>query len=574
MKIKKLHLIAFLLCTANLAMAQTFAWAKTFGSTGNDNVNSISFDAAKNLYVVGSVGSATDFDPSVGVSILTAKNNDIFINKLDAAGNYLWSKLIGGTNNDGVTFSKSDNEGNLILTGYVYGAMNETTGEVTVGDALTHFICKIDASGNFIWIRTYTTAQDIGNLNISNFDIGPTGDIYLTGSFYGTQDLNPGTGILNFSSSGGTLVTDIYISKLDAAGNFIWAKTFGNEELERVYRIAVDAMENIYLTGNFVGKVDFDPGVGVTELSNDYYIAPMTGKTAFITKFDKNGNLSWAHSMYGKDTEGVELAVDKSGNVYASGIFQEKIDVNPGEAVDVRTVKKTGYYLCKLNTNGLFEWAHIYAMQIPRMQIDLNGDLYLAGSFYMNIGAFPGEVAVSLSAHGGYDIYVMKLKANGDRIWDARVGGRLEDYISAINIATNGDIYLTGVYRGEPILNPAVDKYDYQHPDVIRSIKHRSEFTKDVYVAKWTQVGVASDRTIKSTVGNDLYPNPTNGMLYLTEKVDRSSSLEVFNAQGQHIITHHKGVDAIDLTNFNSGIYFVRYTNADNRSVITKIVKQ
>lgn len=104
----------------------------------------------------------------------------------------------------------------------------------------------------------------------------------------GTADFNPGTGTANLTTAG---QSDIYISKLDADGNFLWAKRIGGNSWDDGSGISLDATGNIYVTGHFSGTVDFDPGAGTANLTSagNYDI--------FICKLDAAGNFLWAKKL-------------------------------------------------------------------------------------------------------------------------------------------------------------------------------------------------------------------------------------------------------------------------------------
>ena len=91
-----------------------------------------------------------------------------------------------------------------------------------------------------------------------------SGNVYTTGYFQGTVDFDPGAGTFNLTSAG---LQDIFISKLDAAGNFVWAKQLGGTLNDVGYSIALDTSGNVYTTGFFRDTVDFDPGAGTFNLT-------------------------------------------------------------------------------------------------------------------------------------------------------------------------------------------------------------------------------------------------------------------------------------------------------------------
>ena len=92
-----------------------------------------------------------------------------------------------------------------------------------------------------------------------------SGNVFTTGYFDNIVDFDPGAGTFNLTSVGST---DIFISKLDAAGNFVWAKQMGGTMDDRGQSIALDASGNVYTTGYFNGTADFDPGAGTFNLTS------------------------------------------------------------------------------------------------------------------------------------------------------------------------------------------------------------------------------------------------------------------------------------------------------------------
>ena len=75
-----------------------FEWAKAMGGTGFDLGYSIATDASGNVLTTGSFSGIGDFDPGAGTFNLTSAGlTEIFISKLDAPGNFVWAKQLGGT---------------------------------------------------------------------------------------------------------------------------------------------------------------------------------------------------------------------------------------------------------------------------------------------------------------------------------------------------------------------------------------------------------------------------------------------------------------------------------------------
>src|SRR5262249_14945501 len=152
--------------------------------------------------------------------------------------------------------------------------------------------------------------------------VDASGNVYTTGFFHGTVDFDPGSGTKNLVATGSN--TDIFISKLDASGNYVWAKKIGGNTADIGYSIAFDASGNVYTTGSFQGTVDFDPGTGTQNLV-------ASGSTEiFISELDASGNFVLAkHMGGGLYGYGQCIKVDASGNIYTTGYFSGTADFDP-----------------------------------------------------------------------------------------------------------------------------------------------------------------------------------------------------------------------------------------------------
>ena len=232
------------------------AWTRQLG--GGVGV-SIALDAAGDIYISGSFGGIQDFDPGSGVYYLSGFGfSDIFILKLDRNGEFVWAKQMGGADDDVGVSVVADFPGNVYVAGNFKGKADFDPGPGThnlvIIDSISNsFISKLDPNGNFLWAKhlkgdwqwCYSSALD------------GDGNLYTTGYFGKTLDFDPGPGSYNLSTSG----FDIFISKLNSNGDFIWAKQMGGTARVICNSITVDAAGTIYTTGYFFnGKVDFDPG--------------------------------------------------------------------------------------------------------------------------------------------------------------------------------------------------------------------------------------------------------------------------------------------------------------------------
>src|SRR3989338_4057261 len=229
--------------------------------------------------------------------------------------NLQWAKQIGGAGWDEGTSIKTDQNNHVYTVGLFIGTVDFDPGigvfNLTAVGEKDAFICKLDASGDLIWAKQFGDSASIDEK--SSLEIDAFGNLYITNSFVGTVDFDPGPGSFNLTSQG--MDRAVFIHKLDADGNFVWAKQFtGTQSNGGVgYAITVDGSGNIYSTGTIGGTMDFDPGPGTFQLT-----ASVPGQTAiYISKLDPSGNFVWAKEM--GQGEGSAIAMDEHNNIYSSG---------------------------------------------------------------------------------------------------------------------------------------------------------------------------------------------------------------------------------------------------------------
>ena len=305
---------------SNLLWATSMGGSLVYGDEGK----SITTDLSGNIYTTGYFAGNSDFDPGNGAFNLYSNYNsvDIFIQKLDANGNFVWAKSIVGLGTNIAYSIITDVNGYIYTTGEFSNTVDFDPGS-GVYNLSSHgssdiFIQKLDPSGNFVWAKSMGgISSDLGE----SITTDASGNVYTTGYFYDIVDFDPGVGIYNLTSNG---LEDIFVIKLDSNGDFIWAKSMGGTSSDIGSSITKDVSGNVYTTGSFKNTVDFDPGIGVNNLSSIW------ATDAFISKLDSNGDFVWAESMGGgAEDEGVSIKVDNYGNIYSVGTFDGGVNFNP-----------------------------------------------------------------------------------------------------------------------------------------------------------------------------------------------------------------------------------------------------
>ena len=245
--------------------APGFGFALSASDSSNDVGNSVATDSAGNVYVTGYFSATNDFDPGPGTYNLTARGlQDVFVAKYTPSGALVWAHSMGGANQTwgyGIAVAA---DGSVYTTGFFQSTVDFDPGPGTFNLTAASndaFISKLDSQGNFVW------ARDLGGVNCyvvgSSIAVASDGSVYTTGAFNGTVDFDPGSSVFNLTSAGST---DVFVSKLNSAGNFVWARSMGGAAEDHANGIAVAPDGSVYSTGYFNGTADFDPGVGTFNL--------------------------------------------------------------------------------------------------------------------------------------------------------------------------------------------------------------------------------------------------------------------------------------------------------------------
>lgn len=152
--------------------------------------------------------------------------------------------------------------------------------------------------------------------------VDKSGNVYTTGYFSGKVDFDSDTSKNYYLTSNGGY--DIYISKLDNNKKLLWAVNIGEASDDAGNSIKLDANGDVYVTGYFMDKVDFDPG-------NSFILTSAGDKDIFVCKFDASGNFVWASRMGGNgEDSGNGIAIDAAGDVITTGYFEQTSDFDPG----------------------------------------------------------------------------------------------------------------------------------------------------------------------------------------------------------------------------------------------------
>lgn len=613
-----------------------FVWAKQIGGYAMDRGNAITVDK-NGVYIAGyyriDAGmppgqDSIDLDPGQGVFKVGEKGNRILLLKLDHDGNFVWAKNMGNTMDDYDNLAyavTTDHEGNVLITGTFGGTVDFDPGAGTAlltadpsgsyGSGI--FTCKFSSSGSLIW------AKSMGSVEGNNLGFGiavdTIGNVYTTGNFQGTVDFDPGTGVSNLTSRA---YQDCFVSKLDAAGNFVWAKHWGSVFVNVGYDIIVDNEQNVYTTGTFQGTVDFDPGPDSFKLVSNGFA------DVFINKLDSNGKFLWVKTMGGSASDyAYSIALDRKGNVYTIGHFQGSVDFDPGADTFILETRPGVHniYFNKLGKDGDFLWAKcLYGYAASNMgyglTVDSAGNIYCTGTFQEFTDFDPGTdtfnlVALSDRSLNGSarDLFVAKYQtvcydSYSELAWTACRQFQVADTVFTesgsytllfpnVLGCDSTVVFHLSVVNLEPVINvngfelSTTQSYsDYQWmldealipgaDDAVYTVTENGDYrvivtdsngcsdTSAIYTV--TNVGIQAYAQIGSLI--KVYPIPSTDIVHINSPVKVNALLT--SVEGKSIFQINN-TESVSLKGLSPGIYWLHITDAAGHLLkVQKVIKQ
>ncbi len=382
-------------------------WAKSFGGSGNDAIYGICTDANGNIFITGFfIGVAT---APVGMVLGTytvypvgSGAGYMFLAKLDQNGNVLWAKSAGGG------FARSvctDAGGNVYVVGSSASSYSFTIGSYNFpsNGATDFFIAKYSPIGSLLWAKLVGGARfDYANSVAAD----AAGNIIVAGEFQGPV-MAMGTQTLSNSDPSGNSM-DAFIAKYDASGNVLWASSITGSSDDLINCAAVDAADNILVTGNFMSPV---LACGTSTFGN------AGSADLFIAKYNSSGNLQWAKAHGGSGTDNCySICCDNSGNAYVTGefysntLFMGSTTLNNSSGADHILVGK-------YDVAGNEVWALAESGNSDQFGngicFDGGSSIYVTGYFRsstLNIGSIP-----LTNNSGANNVFIAKLPVNASQ---------------------------------------------------------------------------------------------------------------------------------------------------------------
>jgi hypothetical protein len=593
-------------------------WAKQFGGPGFEYSRSVAVDGSGNVYLLAQFDATADVDPGAATFSLTPiEFQDSFIAKLDASGNFVWARQIGGFGYQYGISLALDASGNVYTTGSFENTVDFDPGvgsaNLTAAGGRDAFIYKLDAAGNFGWVHHISGG---GIESGSSIAISALGEVLVSGSFTGIVDFDPGASAFSITGTGGS---DIFVCKLNASGSFMWAVQLGGTGTDAGASIAVDASGNVYSAGYFDSSGDFDPGLGTATLT------AVGAWDIYVSKLDASGNYLWAKSFGGLNNDSAgDLDIDASGNVYSTGVFDGTVDFDPGAGTfNLSSAGSIDVFVSKMDASGNFLWARamggISYEEGTSIAVDASENVYTTGAFDGSGDYNPGVGMLNITSSGSIDAFIHKMhpctgntssvsvtacmnytSPSGNAIWttsgtyvDTIDNASGCDSIITINLTIN-TVDVGATTTGVTIMANATGA-TYQWLDcnssfVAISGEINQSFTATAngnYAVAITESGCTDTSSCIAITGVGLFensfgetinvfPNPTTGQVTLELGSSQSPvMITVRNAMGQTV--QQTFLNGNNNTAFvlegEPGIYFVEVKSGDNRGQLI-VVKE
>ncbi|MBN1833429.1 MAG: hypothetical protein JW896_15095, partial [Deltaproteobacteria bacterium] len=415
-------------------------WARTYGGINEDFASEVLQIADRGYIVVGNTES------------FGAGANDLWAIQLDESGTVQWEKSYGGL--------ASDNSPNIRQTssdgGYIMAARTESFG-VGLADVL---VLKLDAAGDVLWEETIGGDAADGVTTIEEL---PSGGYILAG---------------RTESFGGGTAGDLWVVKLNTAGDILWQKTYGTAE-------GGEYATSLQPTGDggcIVAGTTYSFGAG----DQDFW----------VLRLDADGGIVW-QKTYGGDDIDVAMSIKKVGDdgfIVAGNTYSFPVSV---EGYDILVLK--------LDSNGDVLWQKTFGTvgwdDVSGVEPSWDGGYFLIGST-----GLPEPLAPR-------DGWVMKLSATGEILWQKKIGGSdltTSDTLSSLHRTYDGGVVVAG----------STDSFGIGSRDAwVLKLDSTGEVTNCAAMGEWS--AVSSDTSV--TV------SPSSGVTKDTSAVMTSSSSTVEN---------------------------------------------
>jgi hypothetical protein len=240
---------------------------------------------------------------------------------------------------------------------------------------------------------------------------------------------------------------------------WVWAKSFQNNDVSALYNTFIDSNKNIYTIGTFnTATSTFE----TTTLTNSSEAPPNQNvqyTDAYITKHDSNGNLVFVKHFNGSKFDSFSaIAYDGADNFYVTGYYNGNITLGTNTYESQNNETKS--FIGKFDLNGNVVWTKPINFHGNSILKYKNGFLYLAGIHSGNTYTYDALVTPSANYAAVVDFmdktFVAKLDLSGNAIWlksstyngtsSIQNAHRIGTQPKGLTIDNNGNVFIAGSF--------------------------------------------------------------------------------------------------------------------------------
>ena len=299
------------------------------------------------------------------------------------------------------------------------------------------------------WVKGLTN-NGIQSAKIKGIESSAAGNVYIIGEIQTTTDFDPGPQTYFLSPA---ISKSCFLAKYDQGGNILWAKEIlsqtTNNAVLAVNDLIIDSNENIYITGSYGNTVDFDPSASTFTLNSGTFNG-YDNVIPYTAKYNSQGNFLWVKHLKrpGVLGEGARIALDNNSNVYVGA-----------------NIDNQRSYFYKYNSSGTILWLDSLKGSsqnyLTAMHVTGNGEVFIGGSFYIDIDMDPGINTNSLTASDA--LYLGKYTTNGAFVWAKKINmpfGNSVEIFNDITVDASGNVYTIGSGLNAGVLQNRITKWN------------------------------------------------------------------------------------------------------------------
>ncbi|HMX04185.1 MAG TPA: T9SS type A sorting domain-containing protein [Chitinophagales bacterium] len=397
-------------------------WQQTAGGTATDGVYKMAPTSDGGVITGGYTYSGVSGNKTDG----TYGMGDYWVVKYDASGNLQWQKTYGGTGYDKLEDIVQTSDGGYLLGGYSNSPVSGNKTEGLISGSIDIWVIKIDAAGTIVW------QNDIGG-NQSDY-LGSISETADGGCIVGAYSSSPISGDKTEGSKG---LTDYWIIKLNSTGAISWQNTIGGSASDYCFNAAQTADGGYLISGDSNSPVSFD--------KTESYTGVSANNDIWLLKLDAAGNIIWQNVIGGTGTEACfEMCVTTDGGAILAAQSDSPISGDKTENTISGLVGDMDFWAVKVSSLGAVQWDNTLggtaADYCHGLTLMPDGGYALAGYTLSPAG---GDITVG-SFLGTSDYWVVRLAADGTKLYDRTLGGSGTEYCYDLTTANDGKLIVGG----------------------------------------------------------------------------------------------------------------------------------